>query len=380
MKKVRPERFVVYTGQYERAQAGEIQVFHCLGLELLGSCHYDPKQPYLSYFTLGDAVSALGFTLAVQQLLKPIYLFRLRAYGLKLSYILTPVFIGFAFTLIAALLPNLPHPASGPFAYPVVWEMAGAMLIGVAYGVASVVALRRPTITPFNLVPFVRAASTLLSQASDEDRISLAEDLLSKKNLSRLFRYAEAWKVARNHEMMIEFDRLRSLGKEQIINGNPPTSAFYRFTHRRELERASFVGTFLRLLSDQDMCSALVRKSPWLVSYILEQISVGKMYSDQAKPFVQELAYQAILQDESMMTKEVGYSGFNAVPLMSDSLFSDWFIVRNFDPLNRIDFKMPEPPTDAFVRRLNGASKAVLKTAIENKDFWPQGYVFSISA
>jgi hypothetical protein len=59
--------------------------FPCFGLNVLGLCSYNPAQPSPTYFTIGDAVAALGFTLAILQLIKPIYLFRLRALGLKLT-------------------------------------------------------------------------------------------------------------------------------------------------------------------------------------------------------------------------------------------------------------------------------------------------------
>jgi hypothetical protein len=69
--------------------------FPCLGLSILGMCSYNPAQPSPVYFSLGNAIAALGFTLAVQQFLKPIYLFRLRAYGLRLRYVLVVIFSGF---------------------------------------------------------------------------------------------------------------------------------------------------------------------------------------------------------------------------------------------------------------------------------------------
>ena len=47
--------------------------FSCFGLSILGTCLYNPAQPAPTYFTLGNAISALGFTLAIQQFLKPIY-------------------------------------------------------------------------------------------------------------------------------------------------------------------------------------------------------------------------------------------------------------------------------------------------------------------
>jgi hypothetical protein len=62
------------------------QQFACFGLNILGMCSYNPAQPASIYFTVGDAIAALGFTLAIQQLFKPIYLFRLRARGLKIIH------------------------------------------------------------------------------------------------------------------------------------------------------------------------------------------------------------------------------------------------------------------------------------------------------
>jgi hypothetical protein len=62
----------------------------------------------------------LALTLAVQQFLTPIYRFRLRAYGLKIAYLILPVFAGFVCSVVAALLPNLPVPHRSLLEYPVV--------------------------------------------------------------------------------------------------------------------------------------------------------------------------------------------------------------------------------------------------------------------
>lgn len=49
----------------------------CTGIAWLGLCNYDPASPSPNYFMLGNAVTALAFTLTVQNFLKPIYIFRL---------------------------------------------------------------------------------------------------------------------------------------------------------------------------------------------------------------------------------------------------------------------------------------------------------------
>ena len=51
--------------------------YSCLGISILGACSYDPGKPHIVYFDIGSAIAALGLTLAIQQLLRPIYLFRL---------------------------------------------------------------------------------------------------------------------------------------------------------------------------------------------------------------------------------------------------------------------------------------------------------------
>ena len=95
------------------------------GRFLGSSCLYNPAQPSLVYFSVGDAIAALALTLAIQQFLNPIYRFRLRAYGLRIGYLILPVFLGFVFSVIAALLPSLPLSRRYFLEYPIVWEIIG---------------------------------------------------------------------------------------------------------------------------------------------------------------------------------------------------------------------------------------------------------------
>jgi hypothetical protein len=354
------------------------ELFPCIGLSSLGLCAYNPAQPSLTYFTVGDAIAALGFTLAIQQLFKPIYLFRLRAYGLRIIYLLSAVFMGASCAIVAMVLPNLPISHKGILEYPIVWELMGGLLITVAYGIAAFISVRPARINPFNLLPFVRAALALLSAAIDDDRASFAEDVLRGGNIERLIGYASAWRSAEMHGAHVEFERLRAISAPLQITGPPPISAFYLFAHRRELEAGSHAGTLLRIMSDPGFCSTLVRKCSFLTASTLDAISKKHIHADQAVPFVQEIAHQAILHDESMLAREVSYTGFGALPILSNSLFGSWFILSKYDPLGGIGFNVPETPSEGYVARLNGASQMILKTAIKGGDYWPQSYMYSV--
>jgi hypothetical protein len=237
-----------------------LEQYPCLGLSFLGSCLYNPAQPSPVYFSVGNAIAALALTLAIQQFLNPIYRFRLRAYGLRIGYMILPVFLGFGCSLIAALLPNLPLSRKYSLEYPIVWEIIGSVLIAGAYGAAAFIVFRPARIYRFNLYWFVAAGATLLTEADETERIRFAEDLLGlHRNLARLMESASAWDRAEQHENWIELERLGAAGLPQSFQGRAPISAFYRFAHREELAAASHAGMLLRILSDPQFCSVLAR-------------------------------------------------------------------------------------------------------------------------
>jgi len=263
----------------------------------------------------------------------------------------------------------------------VVWEIFGSVLIALAYGAAAFIVFRPARIYRFNLYWFVGAGAAHLTEADDSDRARFAEDLFGyHRNLARLVEYASAWDRAERHESWIELERLRDAGLPQSFQGRPPISAFYRFAHRKELAAASHAGTLLRILSDPQFCSVLVRRSPWLTSAALRFISARRLYAQQMVLFVQEIAVQSITNDESIIAKELGYEGFGATPYLSESLFGDWFMLRHYDPLHKMHFGVSNEATEGYVSRLNGICRMIVKTAIENREFYPQGYMSSVHA
>lgn len=352
-------------------------LFNCFGMDALGACSYDPAQPYQTYFTSGDAIAALAFTLAIQQLIKPIYLFRIHAYGLKLIYLPLFVFAGAFCSVIAMLLPNMPVPRGHLLAYPVLWELVGALLIFGAYVAVAMVSFLPARINRFNLDSFSKAAGRLLAAASDDDRVAFAEDLLSGRNLERLIKYAHAFRLAEMHGATVEFERLKQIGAPLQITGPPPVSAFYLFTHRKELAAATTAAKLLRILSDPDFCAVLVEKCSWLTADALRTISERRLNDDEIRTFVQEIAHQAIVREESMLAKETSYKGFATVPVLSQSLFGSWHILHTCEPLNYAG-DVPNVITGGYVRRLNVAASMMLKTAVRGEEYWHVNYMWGV--
>jgi hypothetical protein len=353
--------------------------FPCLGISSLGLCWYNPALPSPVYFTFGNAIAALGITLAIQQFIKPVYLFRVRAYGLRLSYFILPVFLGFLCTMVAMIMPNLPLSHTYTLEYPIVWEFLGGIFIGIPYALIAFISIRPARLHHFNVFSFVRAAMLLLSEADDADRAAFARDLL--RNIDRLLRYAVEWNLAEQHSSRIEFERLREQGAPTQLTGPLPMSPFYAFSHRTELERARHAGTLLRVLSDPPFCSALVRKCAWLTAGILGRISSSQLHTDFAEPFVQELVRQALVNDESMIAKEVRYEGFATTPVLSEALFQDWFILWQYNPMAGMFFSgTPDQPTAGYVSRLNGASRMMLEATLQHGGFWMQQHMYGVES
>jgi hypothetical protein len=311
-----------------------------LGLKALGLCAYDPAKPFTVYFAPGAAIGALAFTLAVQQLLKPVHRFRLAARHLTLSRIYICVFSGVAAAIVAAILPNLTILHERPWGYPINWEILAALLFAAAYG-AVVIAIVLPVrVRPARVPDFARQAARLLSSANEQDHVDFASDL--EQSLPTLIKVASF---------------LDGLGRQ---------SAFFDFIHRKELECASYAFSFLRIVADPTFCETLVKRLPWQVVFMLRTLSKDHLYAVGANQLIRELAFQAILRDDGMVAREVGYHGFGTAPLLSDALFSDEFILERYNPFDHFFAAGSEIVTPQFLKRFNSAAERSYATVIES--------------
>ena len=378
----RRHSFADYKGSLNSLLSDEhwLTHFSCLGLSALSACLYNPAQPSTIYFSIGEfcigscvnaGYSAVLFTdipVQASRLWAPVYI----------SY--HPRVLGIVCAVAAALLPNLPLAHQSFLEYPIVWEITGGLLTAISYATMTALMLRPARVYSVNLRAFVGAAATFLTEADDSDRARFAEDLLLPGNLGRLVQIASAWTGAQQHGAMIEFERLQEIGAPLTIRGRPPISAFYIFAHREELRAASDAATLLRILSDPQFCSVLVRRCPWLTASLLQYISRARLHPEQLRPFIRQLATEAIRNEESFIAKEIGYEGFGRTPYLSESLFGDWFMLSQYDPLHNMHLGSGGQITEGYVDRLNSVAKLILQTALKNQDLYPQSYLLSVHA
>jgi hypothetical protein len=323
-------------------------------LKAFQACDYDPAKPYVIYFAPGAAIGALVFTLTVQQLLKPVYRFRLIARRLSLGRLYICVFTAVCFVITAAILPNFPALHGGPWGYALNWEILATLLFMLAYGAVVIAVVYPLNVRPARLREFAQHAAKLLSSANEQDHLDFASDL--ERSLPSLIIAASF------------LDRLHN------------TSAFFDFIYRKEIERAAYASSFLRITADPDFCVTLIKRLPWSVANMLLKVSQQHLHATGAEQFIRELAYQAILRDDSMIAREVGYRGFGTAPLLSDSLFSDLFILQHYNPFNSFFGVGGEDVTPQMLTRFNSAAERCYTTLIESGTIYHSQAAFSIQA
>jgi len=324
----------------------------CFGISWLGLCQYNPAAPTSIYFSTGEAVGALAFTLAVQQLLRRIFRFRLAARRLKLSRLYMLVFAGVAAALIAALLPGLPILHGGPWGYPIVWEVIAALFFAAAYG-AVVIAMVRPVRVRMSGIPqFANGIATLLSAASETDHVDLAEDVF--ESLPLLIKAAS------------------------FLEYRGETTAFFDFTHQKKITQSSYAMSLLHILADPHFCETLVTRTPWRLAAAIKQIGTEQLYARSAQAFISQVAYQAIIRDDSIIARETGYHGFGTAPLLSETLFSDSFIVTRYNPLEGFFSSLGYSVTATLLERFNRVAERCYLTLIQEGNYYHAQAAFSI--
>lgn len=339
----------------------------CLGIAELGQCFYNPTRPIV-YFTVGNAVAAFAFTTVILQLLKPLYRYRIASYGLSFKYLISAILMGFIFSIIAALLPSIPFQDRTLFQYPLIYELLGALVIGLAYMVAATLTLSPPKVRDFNLERYFSSAANFLTEASDEEKNRFVDDLIV--NIKAIFRYAAFWDHSKRIYTIIHADKVRKKTGSSSFFGPAPHCPFYDYAHKKKLTQASWATGFLRILADPKFCVVLVRDCPWQTAKLLKNISENGLSSDAARSFIQSIGLQAISNDDSMLSREVGYSGFATVGMLSKRLFGDVEILMRYQPLHGLTFRTHGTLTRPFLERLNLASETMLDATLANGDYW----------
>lgn len=237
------------------------------------------------YFSLGEAVAALGIFFLIPQFLKPIYIFRLRVLRVGRRAIYAAAGCGFICVVAAAILPHLESWLPTLLGKPLTWEVTGAIFFGFPYGLLAWVYVFPARLKKGTIIRYAQNGARHLANASEQDRIDFVDEIAA--NIERLITIAD-------------FDGYWNWKDK---------SAFYDFVHRQETQAAAYAVSFLNILSDPPFCRTLVSLSPWAAAHILGAFDEKKPEHTVGRSFVHQIVHSAIVLPESMIAREVGYRG-----------------------------------------------------------------------
>ena len=109
---------------------------HCLGLEILGDCLYNPENPIV-YFRMGQLLTLFAISFTIYNILNPITVLRIKASWLFREHVFFRfnwfmIMIGFSILSVfySNILPILPKFFKAPvIGYPIFWESLSFLLL-----------------------------------------------------------------------------------------------------------------------------------------------------------------------------------------------------------------------------------------------------------
>jgi hypothetical protein len=299
------------------------------------------------YFSIGDAVAALGIFLIIPQFLKPIFLFRLRVIGIGLRTLYGMAATGFLCVLAAALVPLLPEWVPAPIRATLLWEVAGGMSFAVCYTALGWVYIFPARAGTRSIRQYVRAGSNLLASASEEDRVEFAADIVA--NIKRLIKVADQPAGAQSQSWFVSH---RAQGEGEI---------------------SAYSEAFLNLLADPVFCKTLVIRLPWDAARLLKAFSEAQPKAQVGRVFVHQIIREWLLSAEMRGVSDIDWRTFSDAPEIADAAFGDTYLNRHYLPWESFSASDLAKIDTGLMDRIEHAAKLTIDDQIRD-EFSYQSY------
>ncbi len=290
-------------------------------------------------FTAGDAIAASAVTFAIRQFIRPIYVFRLKVYGLSEKLLYGLIFLATILVVCGNAMFSFSENPGELHILISGAQIFGASIFILVYSFSAYVAVRPAKLTVSNAKRFVLAMANLLSNQNAEEHALLISDLRNS--------IANIVKIAGEYELLYE------------------KSAFVHFSKRRLIEAGSFSDALLRLLADENFCRLVVERDPWQTAALFEKIELAGVRCEAAKLFVEEIAAQFIISSNSGLAREIDFHGFGSAPIVKNAVFGNSYVLINYPPLAATKLMIHSNLEDGFIERLSVAAWEAWSTLME---------------
>ena len=356
-----------------------IVTHHCLGLEFLGKCSYDPNDPTV-YFRMGQLLTLVAISLAVYKILTPIIKLRIEAGSLfiKRKICFLPNFSWSAFSILAILaitfvlfantLPSwhlvIPNNSWPIVWYPIFWEVFAFLTIAFLAW-RTINTIRKPaTLNGGNFDVFFENIFKIISSGKDEDKFALAEDI--RHSLPKLFSTYDGYFYK---EKKVEHDVWKNSGKKMnegisTLELNELVKEDARAQEKLELTKSEqYCFNILGLFSDRPFCEVIATRSPmFLVSFIHHASRQPHRFEmEQILRNIMEISFE---RKDSILNRENLNNGLREFQIITPSLFKNETLLFLKNPLGFLEyFHFSEVwQVDLYFRLLKTATEHSFKT------------------
>jgi hypothetical protein len=265
----------------------------CLGLEALGRC-VAGGVPLLS---LGEALVAGALLLAFHRYGGRLTAMRWRTRGLTQRAMIAAVAASLVFVLVAAVLrtfgpPWVRMPVVG---YPIVWEIAAALVLAACALLMAALALRKSRLTQRNAAEYLAGNESIIASGEAEALRGLGAEI-----------EATVAQVAAH---------CRDYRDRSVREGPMEPDAY---------TRACFA--LLDAWSEPRFCNAVVCGCPATAAEIVKALTEHAAHGDGAA-LGSELVNQAFTDERSLLYSEARISGLRRQRVFLKSIFGEWDLV-----------------------------------------------------
>jgi len=287
-------------------------MINCLGIKAFGWCHYNPLQPGITYFSIGEAIASLALLFAFFQLATPTSRFRL-AVRPTMKWVALGLFaLAFFCVVGAAIIPSVLGHVVPLVGFPIFWEVLAGLLIFTGVLLLAFIYSWPARFTNRNFQNYFYACSRFVSSGDEHEHRLLAVEV----------GHAAKAIVAAAHR----FDR--ELARTEYAAGRE---------HAAETISDYAVG-LLDLFSDEHFARAMVEAAPMGTVRFLELLGRGTPDNRVGYFFVQQVIRQALLSENSMLHKEEQYYGLGHFKWFTRTVFGNYTLVSGaYRPLQAWD-------------------------------------------
>lgn len=309
---------------------GAVDAYHCVfGLSSLVLCKYNPAQPPI-YFSLGEAVSAVGLIFAAWQLGRPSWKMIMKIRGIIVrNLIWVFLILGLIFAIIASVIPQFYYLLPAPFNHSLLYEI----MASICYVLA-----------PISFIFFS----------------TRTKGLFNEKN-SRRFYEVMVQEISKNN------NEITNAALEVLLSNFNNICQLARNSTNKEAQNSA-CAILEVILSDESIVKILTTKRLDALRYvfeIIEQYGVTQRESGIGIPaIVKNLFYDR----DSFLYKHLGRDGLALSSNIYDRIFDSPILLSNFNLFDypSLDYvsrrEMDNMAIQVFIEALSRSIKAYLKT------------------